>query len=203
MNSIDRLTQLFMRFPGVGARGAKRFVYFLLAQNPRFIDELVREILSLKREIVQCNECYRYHSHKGNGVVCSVCAHDADNSMLMIVEKDSDFESVHRSGGYQGKYFILGGSIPVLEKDPASKIRIKELHARIESLAELGLSEIVIALSATPEGDFTRDYLARSVENIAKQFNISITTLGRGLSTGSELEYSDPDTLRHALKNRS
>lgn len=120
----------------------------------------------------------------------------------MVVEKDTDFESVRRSGSYTGRYFILGGTIPVLEKNPASKIRIRELIARVESGASEGLSEIILALSANPEGDFTRDYVARTLEPIAQKLGIIITTLGRGLSTGTELEYSDSDTLKHALKNR-
>ena len=120
----------------------------------------------------------------------------------MVVEKDSDFESMRRSGSYAGKYFILGGTIPVLERDPASKIRIRELLARIEQGAPEGLSEVILALSVNPEGDFTREYVSKTLEPISGQLGITITTLGRGLSTGTELEYSDSDTLRYALKNR-
>ena len=131
-----------------------------------------------------------------------MCVDDADSSTLMIVEKDTDFDSVRRSGSYAGRYFILGGTIPVLEKDPASKIRIHELLERIEGATADGLTEIILALSVNPEGDFTRDYVTKAMSPQASQLGITITTLGRGLSTGTELEYSDGDTLRHALKNR-
>lgn len=202
MSSIDNLAQSFMKFPGIGTRQAKRFVYFLLAQDPYFVESLAREIAALKREIVQCEGCYRFYPRAGEGKLCSVCVDDADSATLMVVEKDTDFESVRRSGSYAGRYFILGGTIPVLERDPASKIRINELLARIEGDAADGLTEIILAFSVNPEGDFTRDYVIKTLKPITEQLGITITTLGRGLSTGTELEYSDGDTLRHALKNR-
>lgn len=202
MSSIDSLAQLFMKFPGIGTRQAKRFVYFLLAQDPRYVESLAREINALKSAIAQCESCFRYYPRIGNWSQCDVCASDTDPTTLLVVEKDTDFENMRRSGGYAGRYFILGGTIPILERDPASKIRIRELLARIEHGAKDGLSEVILALSVNPEGDFTREYVARTLEPIAQKLGITITTLGRGLSTGTELEYSDSDTLRHALKNR-
>lgn len=202
MSSIDNLSQLFMKFPGIGTRQAKRFVYFLLAQDPYYLDTLAREIAALQRNITQCTACFRFYPRVGTSLLCNVCVDDADSGTLMVVEKDTDLDSVRRSGSYAGRYFILGGTIPILEKDPASKIRIRELVARVESGASEGLSEVILALSANPEGDFTRDYVTKTLAPLASQLGIIITTLGRGLSTGTELEYSDSDTLRHALKNR-
>ncbi len=202
MSSIDNLAQLFMKFPGIGTRQAKRFVYFLLAQDPYFVESLAREIAELKKSIAQCESCFRFYPRTGIINVCNACAEDADNTTLLVIEKDTDFDSVKRSGSYAGRYFVLGGTIPVLERDPASKIRIRELLARIEQGTIDGLSEVILALSANPEGDFTREYVAKTLAPLAEKFSISITTLGRGLSTGTELEYSDSDTLKHALKNR-
>lgn len=202
MSNIDTLAEAFMKFPGIGTRQAKRFVYFLLAQDPRYVYMLAREITELKKTITQCSACFRFYPRSGAGTLCKVCVEDADTATIMVVEKDTDFDSVRRSGSYAGRYFILGGTIPVLEKDPASKIRIHELLARVEGSAGDGLTEIILALSANPEGDFTRDYIARALSPLALRLGITITTLGRGLSTGTELEYSDGDTLRHALKNR-
>lgn len=203
MSTIDSLAEVFMKFPGIGTRQAKRFVYFLLAQEPQYLENLASEIAELKKTIAQCSDCYRYFPQTGSSTLCAVCAGDTDNSTLLVVEKDTDFESVRRSGGYPGKYFILGGTIPVFEQDPASRIRIRELIARVERGAADGLSEIILALSANPDGDATRNYVAKMLEPIAKKFNIKVTALGRGLSTGTELEYSDSDTLRSAIKNRS
>lgn len=202
MSSIEHLATLFMKFPGIGTRQAKRFVYFLLAQNPHYVDELAREIENLKKNIAQCSSCFRFYQRTNTTSLCTICAGDSDNATLLVVEKDTDFESVKRSGTYAGKYFILGGTIPVLATDPASKIRIRELITRIEHGVPEGLSEIILALSVTPESDVTREYIIKTLEPIARKHHLSITTLGRGLSTGTELEYSDGDTLRYALKNR-
>lgn len=203
MSAIDNLSTLFMKFPGIGTRQAKRFVYFLLAQNPRFVEDLAREIAELKKSIAQCSSCFRFYPRTGAGTLCDICAGDTDNTTLLVVEKDTDFENVRRSGSYAGHYFILGGTIPVLSADPASKIRVRELLARIEKGVSEGLSEVILALSANPEGDFTEEYVAKMLAPLAQKYGIVITALGRGLSTGTELEYSDGDTLRHALKNRS
>ncbi|MEK7538331.1 MAG: toprim domain-containing protein [Patescibacteria group bacterium] len=202
MSTIENLASLFMKFPGIGTRQAKRFVYFLLAQDPRFLESLVREIGDLKNNIAQCSSCFRFYPHKNNGTICDICSSDADPSALLVIEKDSDMENMRRSGGHAGRYFVLGGTIPVLERDPASKIRIRELLARIEHGTKEGLSEVILALSANVEGDFTRDYVAKTLEPLTQKHGLKITTLGRGLSTGTELEYSDSETLRHALKNR-
>ena len=134
--------------------------------------------------------------------ICVICINNSDNMTLLVVEKDTDFESVKRSGNYAGKYFILGGTIPVLTIDPASKIRINELVTRIRKGGVLGLKEVILALSSNPESDFTREYIIKILTPVANEIGIIITSLGRGLSTGTELEYSDRDTLHHALKNR-
>lgn len=202
MSTIDNLANLFMKFPGIGTRQAKRFVYFLLAQDPHFLEGLIREVSDLKKTTAQCSWCFRFYPRKDEKSICMVCSSDRDPGTLLVIEKDSDMENMERSGGHQGKYFVLGGTIPVLERDPASKIRIRELLTRIEYATKEGLTEIILALSANVEGDFTRDYVAKTLEPLTEKHGIKITTLGRGLSTGTELEYSDSETLRHALKNR-
>lgn len=202
MNAVENLATLFMKFPGIGTRQAKRFVYFLLAQNPQFVEDLAREIATLQRSITQCSSCFRFYPRTGAGTQCDICAGDTDHTTLLVVEKDTDFESIRRSGSYVGHYFILGGTIPVLAANPASKIRIRELTARIEHGVTEGLTEVILALSVNPEGDFTREYIMKTLTPLAQKHGVTITSLGRGLSTGTELEYSDGDTLRHALKNR-
>jgi len=141
MNSIDKLSEIFARFPGIGPRQAKRFVYFLLSRNGDYVGELVRAVQSLKKEIVQCGECMRffvYPEHSRGAKICSICADDTrDSSMLMIVPRDIDFEAVEKSGSYKGFYFILGGVVPILEKEPEKRIRIKELDTRIKNAKDI------------------------------------------------------------------
>ncbi len=203
MGTLNKLTELFGRFPGIGPRQAKRFVYFLLATPAGFREELARLLLELKSIVSQCAECYRFFSPYKAEKVCALCADsNRDHSTLMIVEKDVDLENVERSRAWGGTYFVLGGTLPILEKKPAERIRVAELQKRLEARAKKGFQELVLALSLTTEGEHTAAYLMENLEPLAQKYNFKITMLGRGLSTGIELEYSDSETIKNALKNR-
>ncbi len=204
MDSIQKLAQLFAQFPGIGSRQSKRFVYFLLKQNKAYIKELVTLIESLESAVRECKRCHRYFikKHPEAGTLCTLCGDTTrDHTLLMVVEKDSDLEAIERSGTYQGTYFILGGILPVLEKNPESKIRITQLQQLIEAEA-MDLKEVILACAVTPESEHTAEYVKEAIVPIAARALISVTTLGRGLSTGTELEYSDAETLKYALEGR-
>lgn len=121
----------------------------------------------------------------------------------MIVARDADLEAIEKSHSYNGFYFVLGGTVPILEKEPEKKIRSKALTGLVKKRAAEGLKEIIIAASVNAEGENTADFVAKLLTPIIAQFNIKLSGLGRGLSTGTELEYSDADTIKNALKNRS
>ncbi|MCX6752332.1 MAG: toprim domain-containing protein [Candidatus Nomurabacteria bacterium] len=202
MDIIEKLTEIFKEFPGIGERQAKRFVYFLMSRTPGYNENLSSLIIELKKEVAQCKECFRFFilSKKGEKL-CDICANtNVDSSILMIVEKDSDLESVKKSRIYNGKYFILGGLVPIVEKNTKSRIRIEELKQKISK--ENGLKEVILAFSLSPQGDHTDSYVRNQLKDIAEKLNIKVSSLGKGLSTGTELEYSDNDTLKNALKNR-
>lgn len=208
MDSIDKLTEIFKEFPGIGERQARRFVYFLMSRNGEYNNNLSKLIQDLKKEIAQCTECFRFFHFLKNGQnnVCDICSNiKTDLSMLMVVEKDSDLESVRKSRAYNGKYFVLGGLVPIVEKNTNKKIRIDELKNTIKKSCEArpnNLQEIILAFSLSPQGDHTDHYIRGQIALICEKNNIKISSLGRGLSTGTELEYSDNDTLKNALKNR-
>lgn len=203
MDLLDQLTELFKRFPGIGSRQARRFAYFLLNSSPGFRQALAHSITALSSEIVQCDTCYRFFRKENGAVTCPICA-DAtrDNTRLLVVEKDMDFENIHAMGVFDGKYFVLGGSLPVLAEDPARLIRIRELVARVESGAQEGLKEIILAFSVNVEGENTAQYVRKTLEPMCERLDVNVSVLGKGLSTGTELEYSDNDTFRSALENR-
>jgi recombination protein RecR len=204
MDPIARLASLFAEFPGIGTRQSKRFVYFLLKQNKSYISELTRLIDALDASVLECARCHRYFMkrYQDAGPMCNICADSGrDHTILMIVEKDSDLEAIERSGTYQGTYFVLGGILPILEKEPERKIRLSPLRAVIEK--ESGdLKEVVLACAITPESEHTAEYVRDYITPLAEQNYIKVTSLGRGLSTGTELEYSDAETLRYALEGR-
>jgi recombination protein RecR len=203
MDLLDQLTESFKRFPGIGSRQARRFAYFLLNNSPGFRQSLAQNIADLSSEIAQCNTCYRFFRKENGALLCPTCAEGArDVSRLLVVEKDMDFENIHAMGVFDGRYFVLGGSLPVLAEDPARLIRIRELVARVEKGAQEGLKEIILAFSVNVEGENTAQYVRKTLEPMCERYGIRISTLGKGLSTGTELEYSDDDTFRSALENR-
>lgn len=212
MDTIQKLAEHFRKFPGIGPRQAKRFVYFLLVQPATVREEISKLILELTRQIRVCNSCYRFFP-LGNKAAneCSICSDSSrSHETLMVVSRDVDFEQIEKSKAHRGLYFILGGTVPILEKNPELKVRSKELCALIEKRASSGtgaedkdsLKEVILALNATADGEHTQFYLQGLLEPFAVKYGFRISTLGRGLSSGLELEYSDSETLKSALDNR-
>lgn len=205
MDKARKAAEYFSKLPGIGPRQARRFVYFLLAQEARFLDGLAEAIKTLKEEMSQCSSCRRFFEGKAkkDGGLCDICRNPStDHSTLLVLEKDVDLENVKKLGVYHGRYFILGGLLPILEKNPTDKIRIRELVAEAGKQIREGLKEIIIALSVNPEGENTAQYVTKTLEPLKEKHGLKLALLGRGLSTGTELEYSDEDTLRNALKHR-
>jgi recombination protein RecR len=187
---LDKLIEYFLKFPGVGPRQAKRFAYFLALQDKNFTEDLSRLISEIKKEINQCPDCFRFFE----GEKCVICSSlNRDKNILMIIEKDVDLENIERAGVYNGKYFILGGVMPLT--NDKNNLRFKELYNKVSKEKP---KEIILALSANVESENT----ARYIEKILEPLKIKISNLGRGLSTGTELEYSDSETIINALKNR-
>ena len=202
MNQIEILAQLFKEFPGIGERQAKRFVYFLLHKNPTYIRELSDAIVAVKNTIKQCPSCYLFFQSERDSL-CDTCRDPkTDHTSLLIIEKDADHESIKKSKNYSGMYFILGGLIPIVTKDTPNFVRVNELMKVVENrFKNEGLKEIIIALSLNPQGENTDTYIRELLNSYDGK--IKISSLGRGLSTGSELEYADSETIKNALKNRA
>jgi recombination protein RecR len=210
MDSLRRLEEIFAHFPGIGPRQARRFAYYLLGKPPAFIKEFVNLIEEVKKSSSECPQCHRLFINSNEkagksvaGGICSICADKSrDASTLMVVARDSDFESIEKSSAYKGLYFILGGTVPILDKEPDKRIRLKQLLERIQKTAP---KEVILSLSTTPDGEHTADIVKNAISQIMKSGplqSIVVTILGRGLSTGAELEYADGETIKNALQNR-
>jgi recombination protein RecR len=206
MDTIDKLAEIFKNFPGIGPRQAKRFVYFLLTRNKSYLKEFTTLVEELQNSIQMCQECYRYFT-KGHQptLLCDICrGKNRDLDSLMIVARDIDLENIEKSHSFNGKYFVLGGTIPILDKNPEQKIHLRELLATIENKTKNNnLKEIILGFSINPESEYTADFIIQAMTPLINKYNLKISHLGRGLSTGTELEYSDADTIKNALKNRS
>lgn len=208
MDAIEKLTELFRKFPGIGPRQARRFVYYLLTQSTGSIEEISNLMKQLKQSIAVCTSCFRYFpfNEKSTNELCSICNNSArDRSLLMIVSRDIDLQAMEKSRAYDGLYFVLGGSVPILDEAPQLRIRQEELEGTVAARANdttTPLKEIIVATSVNPEGEHTALYVSTLLKPITDEKKIKISTLGRGLSTGTELEYSDADTIKSALENR-
>lgn len=202
MDNIHKLQEIFSHFPGIGPRQARRFVYYLMNKSPSFLNEFTRLIGDMKKSIFECNSCHKFSALPNTNVkveICDICSNkNRDISTLLIVARDADLEAIESSGAYKGMYFVLGGSVPILDKEPQKRIRLESLLNKISKSNET--REIIISMNSTPEGDHTADIVRDAIMRIKKDTKISV--LGRGISTGAELEYLDKDTILNALKNR-
>lgn len=197
MNTIDDLAHALARLPGIGPRQAKRFVYYLLTVPAAERATLAALISDLGKNVRQCPDCMRYYPGAEAGL-CTYCdSTRRDDTLLMLVEKDQDLAAIERAGTYKGRYFVLGGVLTLIGK---GAIREKDLIRVLEKRIKNGLAEVVLALSATSEGEHTADHVRLMLAPYRNLIKTSI--LGRGLATGSELEYSDAETLRAALAGR-
>jgi len=198
MSTINKLIDLFKKFPTVGPRTAARFVYYLLRLPPSKIEELIEVIKELKNKVKLCQFCF--NPFEGEGFYCQICSDPARNkNILCVVEKEADLLSIENTNSYKGLYFILGATVSTLKEEKLSLLRLKEFKSRIE---QNNFSEIIIALNPTPEGRTTSLLIESIIKETKKSPSPKITHLAKGIPVGGELEYADPETLTSALEGR-
>ncbi len=203
MDNFRRLEEIFAKFPGIGPRQARRFVYHILSRSSTAVNEFVNLLGEVRKQTSECSSCHRLFisTNQSSKSLCNICGDTSrDKSSLVVVARDSDFESIEKSNAYKGLYFILGGTIPILDKEPEKRIRLEILLNIVKNSSEL--REIILSLNTTPDGENTADIVKEALQKIVNPIKTKITVLGRGLSTGSELEYADSETIKNALKNR-
>lgn len=201
MNKKERLEELFKDFPGIGPRQAKRFVYFLLWKSPSYIQELTKSISEVKQGVRKCSECNRFFDMSESDTNnCNICSNQSrENGQILILEKNPDFENIEKMNIWAGKYFLIGKNLKITEKEPETKINLFPL---IKKIKEEKIQEITFALSLNPEGELTMDWVKEQLFPLQKEFDFKITELGRGISLGTEVEYTDRVTIESALENR-
>ena len=203
MNPLDQLISHFEKFPGVGGRQAKRFAFHILRLQAEESSKLANLIENARTTVIECTSCHRYFSKRQTEELCSICTGSNRNrDRLLVVERDSDVQAIERAGVYDGLYFVLGGTVPLLSAPENSKLRSGSLKTTVAARQPEGLTEVILGFSVNPDGEntarFVESFLKESVEN-----GLKISYLGRGLSTGSELEYADSETIKNALQNRA
>lgn len=207
MSDLDKLTTLFETFPGVGGRQAKRFAFHVLTMQESDTKALAKLIENLQANVIECQSCHRFFASTTNTAqsICSICSSpNRDHGRLLVVERDSDIQAIERSGEYEGLYFVLGGTVPLLESKSNEKLRSGALKATVEKrITDNNLTEVILGFAVNPDGENTARFVASILTPLLEPVNGKISFLGRGLSTGSELEYADAETIKNALQNRS
>ncbi|OHA64159.1 MAG: recombination protein RecR [Candidatus Wildermuthbacteria bacterium RIFCSPHIGHO2_01_FULL_48_25] len=196
-SSIQKLIELFSRFPTIGPRTASRLVFYLLKLPSSEVDEFVQAVRQLRQSIQLCKWCFNPFDLKDDGEgLCGICKDNSrDNTLLCVVEKESDLAALEKTKSYNGLYFILGGNVGQLRKEELQGIRVEELKQRIQNQKP---KEVILATNLTTEGETTALYL----ERVLQPLGVETKHLGRGLPIGSELEYADEETLRQAFASR-
>ncbi|MEA1963385.1 MAG: recombination mediator RecR [Patescibacteria group bacterium] len=191
--SIENLIIFFSKLPSVGPKTAERYVFFLLKQNPEYLQSLAQSIAELKEKTTVCSSCFAISDNSP----CSICSDSKRNSDIICVAANTkDMLAVENAKEYNGKYHILGGVINTIEGTKPESLKINEL---IEKVKKNNIKEIIFALSSNIEGETTALYLKK----ILSPFKLKITRIARGLPSGAELEYADEITLASALKFRN
>lgn len=196
--AIQKLAAQFIAFPGIGPRQATRFALYL-AKHPDASVALQKTLAEVEKEAGLCADCFLpYEKGTARAGQCFICINpQRSGDMLCVTEKETDALRLEQAGTYRGKYFVLGGTLTPLRQDMQVKERIEVLKRR---LAFAPPQELILALNPTREGTFTGLYIEEMLKNLPAA--LRITRLGRGLTTGAEIEYIDEETLQSALEGR-
>jgi recombination protein RecR len=206
MSTLDDLIKQFERFPGVGARQARRFAWHLMALPETDSQTISNLIAELPRSVTTCHSCYRFFTNRYNqGTTCDICSDpNRDRSKLLVVATDNDIPAIERSGVYTGLYFVLGGTVPLLSEPENKRLRANTLKETVQQRqTDQNLNEIILGFPVNPDGENTARFVRSKLDTLPDRTKIQVVELGRGLSTGSELEYADSDTIKHALLHRT
>jgi recombination protein RecR len=189
---IERLIQLLAKLPGLGPRSARRAALHLVRRREELMEPLTAAMGDALEKIVVCDECGNIDTRNP----CSVCADPSrDPALLVAVENVADLWALERAGAVSGRYHVLGGTLSALDGVRPEDLRIPKL---IERASAPGVREVILALSATVDGQTTAHYLAERLQPL----NLTISRLSHGVPVGGELDLLDDGTLFAALQSR-
>lgn len=190
---IEEAVNEFSKLPGVGKRTALRFVLHLMKQNPADVSQFGNSFIKLRQELRYCAVCHNVSDQP----MCEVCVNPhRDHSTVCVVEDIRDVMAIENTQQYRGVYHVLNGIISPMDGIGPSDLTIESL---VQKAAAGRIKEIIMALSTTMEGDTTNFYIYKRL----KEFNLTISTIARGIAIGDELEYADEVTLGRSIVNRT
>jgi recombination protein RecR len=190
--SLEKLTDYFYRFPGIGKKSATRLAFHILEMEKIEIDEFIKTIYEVKNNTESCIVC----GNLSESPTCHICADETrDDSIICVVEDNRDIAALEKSKSYHGKYHVLNGKIAPLDGITPDKLNIKSLLHRV---AAEEIDEIILALNPDLEGETTAMYLMK----LLKPFGVKITKIASGIPMGGNIEFSDIATINRALNDR-
>ncbi len=190
---LENAVNEFSKLPGIGRKTALRLVLYILRQDPSLAENLGEAVVRLRKEVKYCHVCHNISDSE----TCSLCSDSSrDTSTVCVVENIREVMAVENTRQFRGMYHVLGGIISPMDGIGPSDLQIESLVQRVASGQ---VKEVILALSATMEGDTTNAYIFRHLA----PYNIKISVIARGVSIGDELEYADEITLGRSIINRT
>jgi recombination protein RecR len=188
-NAVEQMASL----PGVGKKTALRLVLDLLKRDPQEVDKFANSFLELVKNIKKCKSC----GVIADNDVCNICMNTKrDHKVICVVEDLRDVLAIEATESFPGIYHVLGGIISPMDGIGPGDLNLESLFTKAK---EGELNEIILALSATMEGDTTNFYIYKKIS----QTGVKISTLSRGVAIGTELHYADEITLSRSIINRT
>lgn len=190
---LEKAVSEFSKLPGIGRKTALRLVLHLLRQGDSDVQQFASAIAKVKREVKYCRVCHNISDDD----VCPICSDPRrDASLICVVENVQDVMAVENTQQFRGLYHVLGGVISPMDGIGPDQLEIRSLVQRVE---QGGVSEVILALSSTMEGDTTNFYISRKLASL----DVKLSVIARGISVGDELEYTDEVTLGRSIVNRT
>lgn len=190
---LENAVNEFAKLPGIGKKSALRLVLHLLRQDEEKVITFADTILKLRQEIKYCAICHNISDID----ICEICSDKSrSNSLICVVENVKEVMAIEKTDQFRGLYHVLGGIISPIDGIGPSDLEIASLEERVKSGE---IKEVILALSATMEGDTTNFYIYRKLQ----PYNIKVSIIARGVSIGDEIEYADEVTLGRSILNRT
>lgn len=190
---LEKAVNEFSKLPGIGRKTALRLVLYLLRQSNSDVEQFASAIAKVKQEVKYCRVCHNISDDD----VCPICSDPRrDTSLICVVENIQDVMAVENTQQFRGLYHVLGGIISPMDGIGPDQLEIQSLVQRVE---QGGVSEVILALSSTMEGDTTNFYISRKLAPL----DVKLSVIARGISVGDELEYTDEVTLGRSIVNRT
>ena len=190
---LENAVNEFAKLPGIGRKTALRLVLHLLRQEDSQVEEFAQALATLKQDVKYCRNCHNISDSE----VCGICSDKSrDASTLCVVENIREVMAIENTTQFKGLYHVLGGIISPIDGIGPSDLQITGLEERVK---QGGVKEVILALSATMEGDTTNFYIFRKLH----PYDVKVSIIARGVAVGDEIEYADEITLGRSILNRT